>query len=62
MVTLYDNGPYTGSLVEGSHDTITLVVKHEESLAVIDVIGNGGPVMLHMYIYERNHLHIPLSS
>ena len=39
IVTLYDIGPHTRSPLEGVHDTTTEVVKHEVSVAVIDVIG-----------------------
>ena len=44
IVTLYDIGPHTESTLEGVHDTTTEVVKHEVSVAVIDVIGEGGTV------------------
>ena len=53
IVTLYDNDPHTWSLVEGSHDTIALVVKHEVSLAVIEVIGDGGPIKKHYNTHVR---------
>ena len=46
VVTSYDIGPHTGSPLEGVHDTTTEVVKHEVSVAVIDVIGEGGPVRI----------------
>ena len=46
IVTLYDIGPHTGSPLEGVHDTKTEVVKHEVSVAVIDVIGEGKPVRM----------------
>ena len=65
IVTLYDTGPHTGSLVEGSHDTIALVVKHEVSLAVIEVIVDGGPVRneyIYTYCNYIDKLHICICS
>ena len=58
IVTLYAKFPHTGSLVEGSHDTIASVSKHEVSLAAIDVIGDGGPIKKH---YNTNvHMYIAM--
>ena len=56
IITLYDIDPQTGSPLEGVHDTITEVVKHEVSVAVIDVIGEGGTVKNDMP--SSTHAHI----
>jgi len=50
IVTLYDTGPHTVSLVTGSHDTIVL----KQPLAVVKmlVIGDGGPKIR---TYDKNH-------
>ena len=42
-------------MLGGVHDTITEVVKHEVSVAVIDVMGEGGPVKNNMS--SSTHVH-----
>ena len=44
IVTEYDIDPHNESPLEGVHDTIAEFVKHEVSVAVVDVTGEGGPL------------------
>ena len=57
-VTLYDIGPHTGSPLEGVHDTTTKVDKHEVSVAVIDVLGEGEPMHKEWHAYQNIHEHV----